>query len=428
MSHAVELTQTIKAMAIDAGFDRVGITTAALGTTSVGAAAAPAAAAFHRWLAMGWHADMAYLAANLDKRLDPTKLIAGAKSVICLAVSHERVTDVSPAGPRVADVPSARQAARTGARTGARTASVARFAKGPDYHTVLKKRCIQLMDAIRRIAPDFAGRAFCDSAPVMERTLAAAAGIGWIGRNGCLIVPGMGSYVVLAEIICNLPLASDHPIAPQCRQCRLCLSACPTGALAEIENAPDAGATAAPFAAVPGAMPAPAAAGAGMSPDPVEGNTAHSISLIDCRKCISYLTIEHHGQIPPELRPAMGQSIFGCDRCQQICPHNSGTHSGMGVPPVCPSVADVPSARQAGVSPARILQWTPRDWDIATRGTTIRRASYQMLLRNAIIAAGNSGDAALIEPLERLAKREPQLAELSQWAIDRCRASAYKDR
>ncbi len=378
MNPAFELTQTIKTLAINAGFDRVGIASATWGDSAPGATAPPGAAAapfaacpcgavLRHWLSLGYHADMAYMAANLDKRLDPTKLVQGAKSVICLAVSYASVTDVSPARP--------------GVRTDAGDASIARFARGPDYHKLLKKRCIHLMDSIRNIAPNFAGRAFCDSAPVMERTLAAIAGVGWIGRNDCLIVPGLGSYVVLAEVISNLPLVSDQPIPPQCGPCRLCLQACPTGALTEIEN-------------VTGA-------------------------LIDCRKCISYLTIEHAGPIPPDLRPAMGQSIFGCDRCQQICPHNRGT----GVPPVSFSAdherkqPEQTHGRDAHATTARILNWTPHDRDIATRGSTIRRASYHMLLRNAIIAAGNSGDQALIEPLQDLAGREPQLRDLSQWAI-----------
>jgi epoxyqueuosine reductase len=344
---------------------------------------------FRHWLDIGWHADMAYMAANLDKRLDPTKLVDGANSVICLVASYPSQTEL------VFNPQSASSSPAGAGNPQSDAAGIARFATGPDYHKVLKKRCIHLMDSIRRIAPGFAGRAFCDSAPVMERTLSATAGLGWIGRNGCLIVPGLGSYVVLAEIICNLPLVSDRPIAPQCGDCRQCISACPTGALQE------PGATAASSAAVPGAMPPPLR-GADMSPG--NDRPTSSVSLIDCRKCISYLTIEHDGDIPPDLRPAMGQSIFGCDRCQQVCPHNS--------------VADVPSARQPGVSPAQILRWTPHDWDLATCGSTIRRAGYHMLLRNAIIAAGNSGDQALIEPLQNLAQREPQLNDLSQWAIE----------
>ena len=273
----------------------------------------------------------------------------GARSVICLAAAY------------APNRPPPTQAAR-----------VARYARGRDYHNVLRRRCRGLMDRIRALEPSFAGRAFVDSAPVMERSLAAAAGVGWIGRNGCLLAPGLGSYVLLAEIVCNLPLAPDAPLEPQCGDCRACLAACPTGALGD------------------------------------DG-------LVDARKCVSYLTVEHAGRIASPLWPKMGTSLFGCDACQEACPHNADLPAGE---------ADLVGAAAplAGASTAHVLAWREDDWDRATRGSAIRRAQWPRLLRNAAIAAGNvpagSSDApALAAALRRL--RRGDLAELIDWALSR---------
>ena len=309
MRRGDEITAGVKKLAMEVGFARAGI-------ASVDADLH--AERFRAWLAGGYHAEMAYMARDVDKRLNPARLVDGARSVICLVVGY--AADDRPA----------------------RDVFVARYARGRDYHKVLKKRCRRLMDRIRGIAPEFEGRAFVDSGPVAERSLAAAAGLGWIGRNACLVTPGLGSYVLLCEIVCNLALVPDEPIASQCEDCNACVSACPTGAIMK------------------------------------EG-------LVDCRRCISYLTVEHRGEIPPELRPLIGNCVFGCDACQEACPHNGGLPAG-------DAELAATSPPLGGARIADILRWRQEDWDRATRGSATRRAKCEIFLRNAKIAARNAGD------------------------------------
>jgi len=331
-----DLTRTVKNLALETGFARVGV---------AGAERVEGRDRFARWLSAGYAGQMAYLGRHIEKRFEPVRLLDGAKSVICLAVGY------APAGePAPSDV------------------AVARYARGGDYHRLLKRRCRRLMDRLREIEPDFLGRAFVDSAPVAERSLAAAAGLGWIGRNGCLFVPGLGSYVLLCEIVCNLPLRADEPIAFGCENCDRCVRACPSGALL-------------------------------------------GDGLVDARRCVSYLTIEHRGEIAPSLRPLMGPWIFGCDRCQEVCPYNRN------LPPGDAELLARPSAL-LGAGLREILAWEESDWDRATRASAIRRAGYETVLRNAVIAAGNSQDESLIAGLEALAGR-CELAETVKWALGR---------
>ena len=343
MRHDDTLTAAVKDLAARGGFDLVGI--APPGRT-------PAAETLTDWLGRRWHGDMAYMAANVEKRQSPAQLVPGAKSVICLAVSYV------PAADRPDDA-----------------VGVARYARGRDYHKVLKSRCHRLMDRIGEIAPDFAGRAFVDSAPVQERALARRAGLGVIGLNGCLITPEFGSYVLLCEIVCTLALAVDSPAAGDCGRCGRCLEACPTGALG-------------------------------------------ADALVDARKCISYLTIEHRGALDASLWPRMGSWIFGCDRCQEVCPHNGD------LPPGDDEFR--PRGQLVGRADlADILNWRRDDWDLATRGSPMRRATFEMFLRNAIVAVGNSGAPAetdartLRESIEAVARRHRDLAPLCQWALGR---------
>ena len=335
------LADTVKDLARRCGFDLVGITSAG---------PCEAAPALHQWLGLGWHGDMGYMEANLDKRCSPAQLVPGARSVICLGVSY------APADGERGDA-----------------VGVARYARGRDYHKVLKRRCHKLMDEIRAICPDFAGRAFVDTAPVMERALAHRAGLGVIGLNGCLINGELGSYVFLCEIICTVALASDEAVSGDCGRCGLCIEACPTGALGEN-------------------------------------------GLVDARKWISYLTIEHRGPIGSALWPLMGDGVFGCDRCQSVCPHNRTVPAG--------DLQGCPDGQLlGGADLADILEWAPADWDRATQGSATRRATCEMFLRNAVIAIGNGGGsrradpAALGRAVEAVAGRFDGSVPLCRWAL-----------
>jgi epoxyqueuosine reductase len=312
---SASLTEAVKRLATEGGFARVGIAPA-------GPLGGDVASRLTAWLAAGRHAGMAYMARHVPQRLDPSLLVPGAQSIICLAVSY--------APPAAAQPPAGRTL-------------VARYARGRDYHRVLRQRCISLMDRIRQVEPAFAGRAFVDSAPLAERSLAARAGLGWIGRNGCLVVPGLGSYVVLAEIVCNLPLEPAEPIPSGCDGCGRCVAACPTGAL-------------------------------------LAGGT------VDCRLCLSYLTIEHAGELPPAQAGLLAGRIFGCDSCQAACPHNAGLAAGDGEL-ATPSRA---AAALHGASPADLLGLDEPTWDSLTRGSPIRRCGYGGLMRNIVACAGGA--------------------------------------
>lgn len=311
MDSPEELRALIERLAMEAGFARC---------ATLALADLPPERAFADWLARGWAGQMSYLHRHRDVRLAPSSLVPGASGVICLAASY----GAAPPGP------------------------IARYARGRDYHKVLKARCRKLMDALGDRLPGFAGRAFVDAGPVGERHLAAAAGLGWIGRNGCLHVPGLGSYVLLAEIFCNLALPTGGAMSAPCGSCQACRRACPTGALG----------------------------GDGQ---------------VDARKCLSYLTIEHKGPVDGPLTERWGDRIFGCDACQEACPYNQ---------PVLPGdeelTAEYWPARGApgplaGAGAREILRWTVEDWSAATAGSAIRRASLEQLQRNAALAGGALG-------------------------------------
>ncbi len=296
-----------------------------------------------QWLADGMHGRMDYLARNVDLRLDPAKLMDGARSVICLAAGY-----------------AARPASESPGY------QVARYARGRDYHKRLKKRCHALMDALREIRPEFAGRALVDTAPLLERALAERAGLGVIGRNRCLIAPGQGSWVLLAEIVCNLRLPAGQPAGNGCDACGGCIASCPTGAL-------------------------------------------RSDGRLDARLCISYLT-KNASTVPPALRGAMGDRLFGCDSCQAVCPHNQQ------LPPGDEELApDAPPL--SGATLGDILGWSEDDWDRATRGTTLREGSWHTLRRAAIIVAANTGRTELAAAIRAAAESDPALADVAEWAL-----------
>jgi len=212
-----------------------------------------------QWLNQGYQGTMEWMSNHFEKRVDPTKLVPGAKSVVCLAYNYfPGEVHQNPEAPQVA-----------------------KYAYGEDYHGVLKKKLKDLLDSIRHQCGPVSGRCFVDSAPVLERDWAQRAGLGWIGKNTLLIHPRIGSYFFLAELIIDLELEPDEPVRDHCGTCRKCIEACPTGAIAE------------------------------------EGY------LMDGSKCISYLTIELKGErIPEAFHAKMENWVFGCDICQQVCPWN----------------------------------------------------------------------------------------------------------
>jgi epoxyqueuosine reductase len=326
MSAQRQLQQKIKMLAAEAGFARSGV--APIDPPADGER-------FVQWLAKNHGGGMQYLARNVDVRLDPRKLLDGARSVICLAWAYDK-----------RDCPSG---------------LFARYARGADYHQTLKQLCRGLMDQIRLIAPHFRGRAFVDSAPLLERSLAARAGLGVIGANGCLIVPGVGSYVLLAEIVSNLDLPADEPLEPACQQCGRCIRACPTNAF---------------------------------DPD----------GMLDARRCLSYLTIEHKGPMDPGRIEKITR-IAGCDICQEVCPHNAGACQAS------PGPANAVESATLG----DIINWRSDDWATKSAGTAVARLSYEMLMRNAVIVAANAGRGDLTNRIRDL---EPVVgSEIVEWAL-----------
>jgi len=245
-----DLKEAIRSSALTMGFDLCGVTGPGIESRY--------RSIYLDWLAKGYNGSMDYLARNVGKRLDPTKLVPGTKSIICLAVNYYQ-----PAPPP--DPGSAR---------------VAMYAWGKDYHQVVRDMLARLTQEIEvLVGSKLTFRAFVDTAPVMEKALSVQAGLGWIGSNSCLINRRLGSFLFLGELFVDIEIAPDEPVEDHCGRCRRCVEACPTGAIVE-----------------PG--------------------------LIDAARCISYLTIEHSGPIDPELSEKIDGWIFGCDLCQQVCPFN----------------------------------------------------------------------------------------------------------
>lgn len=366
MSGAVEgtLADRLKDEARALGFDDVGI-------------AAPGASRhmglYRAWLERGAHGGMSYLAREdaVARRADLHLTMDGVRSVVLVAHGHYLEDPVG-----TSDDPS--------------RGVIARYARGRDYHKVVRGKLKRLLEWIRGASPDpVTGRVYVDTGPILERELASRAGLGWFGKNTMLIHPRRGSYFFLGALLLDLALPPDPPFeADHCGTCRRCLDACPTGALLGYDG------TGAP--------------------------------VMDARRCISYLTIEHRGPIPMELRPLMGNRIFGCDICQECCPF---THR-FSRPSEEPDYAARP-AREAlpttdGPALVDLMRMSENEWDAYTRGSAIRRAGYGGLRRNVAIALGNwlaAIDApdpeALGELVAALSDEDPTVAEAAAWALGR---------
>ncbi len=310
---------------------------------------------------------MDYLERRMEERFDPRKLLPGARSALCVTWRY---------APLVGEGPENR---------GDLWPGVALYARGDDYHEVIQVRLRRLATRIEEAFPGTETRSYVDTGPVLERELAARAGLGWQGKNTCLLHPKDGSYFFLAEILLTLDLAPDPPIADLCGSCTRCLDACPTEAL----------------------------------PEPYR---------LDSRRCISYWTIEHRGEIPEEMREGIGEWVFGCDVCQQACPWNwkrprpmdrAGRHGR-------PELAV--SEKRAGLDLIGLLTLSREDYVERFRGSAMKRAKLEGLKRNAAIAMGNRGDKRYLPALSEASSQEdPTVRSAAEWALEMARREGVGD-
>ncbi|MGE3180987.1 MAG: tRNA epoxyqueuosine(34) reductase QueG [Phycisphaerae bacterium] len=311
-----ERAQIAKATAIEAGFSLAGVTSAE-----------PLAGFeyYRDWLAAGRAGSMEYLRRNVHFRENPGQLLAGAQSILCVAMSYNRE-----------DVPPAEQQQSGG------FGKVARYARGHDYHSVLKRRLYRVIELLREQVPEpFEARPFVDTGPILERQLAARAGLGWIGKNTLLMNAKLGTYLFLGEIITTLVMEPDGAVADHCGTCTRCLDACPTKA-----------------------FPAP--------------------YQMDASRCISYLTIEHREEIPQAFHKQIGEWVYGCDVCQEVCPHNTRAPRGNDeelLADTTPAYVPLPL----------LANLTSGDYRRLTKNSAARRATRQMWERNGEIVRGNQG-------------------------------------
>ncbi len=333
------------------------------------------------WLAADKHGEMHYLANHLDVRLDPGNLLDGARSIICVADKHSELATQPPAGP----APHGR---------------IARYAFGKDYHKTMKKRLHMLADVLAGQYPNEQFRSTVDTAPILEREVAAKAGLGWIGKHTLLIHPRFGSYFLLGTIVTTLKLQTSEeaeypdptvPPTDHCGTCTRCIDACPTQCISR------------------------------------DGPRS-----IDASRCISYLTIEHRSEIAPSLQAMMDNWIAGCDVCQEVCPHNRAGEQEKGEQekelsassrlrfsdlPLHPDHTPRPPA--PGLSLTDILDWNEDDRRIVFQGSALKRIKLDMLKRNALIALGNvlvdQNDPILLKRINDIAvdESEPQLVRIT---------------
>jgi len=314
------------------------------------ARAAPAGHAdtFLKWLADGHHGDMAWLARDPERRCDPRRVLPGCESVICLAMNY--YPGSSPfAGP-----------AAGGYR-------IARYAWNDDYHGLIERKLAAIDSALRALGG--VQRCYVDTGPVLERDFASAAGLGWNGKSTLQIHPRLGTWFFLAEVLTTLKLPPDPPIGDHCGNCTRCISACPTGAI----TAPH---------------------------------------RVDARRCIAYLTIEHKGSIPVELRAAVGDRIYGCDECLDACPWNRFAQA----------TRDLAFHARAEIFAQRLRDFLDLD-DAGFRrlfaGSPILRLKRPRFLRNVCVALGNTGNADDLPALRRAAADpDPLIAEHAAWALE----------
>lgn len=341
-------TRRIGELAAACGFELAGVTPAQV---------LPEQAFHEEWCTAGYAGAMTYLTDHrAGLRADPRNLLPEAQSVIVVGKLYN--------GPQ----PYSTQF------NSDEQAWISRYAWGDDYHVLMRDGLNALAAAIRHdLGHEFHWRACVDTAPLMERALARRAGLGWLGRNSCLINQQQGSWFLLGELLVSLDLAPNEPAPDRCGTCTRCIDACPTTAIV-----------------------------------PLNGRWT-----VDSRRCISYFTIEVRGPVPEDARPGLGNHVFGCDICQDVCPWNRRATTTTD-PAFTPRAVAPPLARLAALSEHEFRE--------VFRDTPVWRARYRGFLRNVAIAMGNSGSERFAEPLATLAASpDDVVAEAAQWALRRCR-------
>jgi len=332
-----ELTFRIKAEATRLGFDAVGVARAARVDEADRVA---------EWLARGNHASMKWMERWFEKRMDPRELVPGCRSVVCVALVYRMGSAPEPAGTRVAA-----------------------YARGEDYHRVLKDKLHELLAFCRALDPDIEGRPFTDSGPVMERWWAEKAGLGWRGKNSLLLDKQLGSFLFLGELLLTAELVPDRPGIDHCGSCTACIEACPTGAIAE------------PY-------------------------------RVDARRCISYWTIEHRDDLPRGDEAAIGEWLFGCDVCQDVCPWNRKARAGS-------ERRLAPRERAWPASLDDLLTLSESAFDGWFGDTAIERTRRRGLVRNAAIVAGNTGLGSARALARATTDADPVVARAARRALAR---------
>jgi epoxyqueuosine reductase len=349
-----ELAQSIKEWGTELGFAEVRVADIDLSAQEAGLQA---------WLDAGMHGEMDYMAAHGMKRARPDELVPGTVRVITARMNYLPAALEEDwrerEAVRIAD-PSA--------------AVISVYARGRDYHKVLRARLQQLADRIQRAIGAFGYRVFTDSAPVMELPLAEKSGLGWRGKHTLLINRGAGSMFFMGEILVDLPLPVDPPTGAHCGQCSACITACPTQAI--------------------------------LGP-----------GRLDARRCISYLTIELKNAIPEEMRPLIGNRVYGCDDCQTVCPWNKFAQRA-----TLPDFDERHGLGSAGM--VELFGWSEDEFNRKMEGSPIRRIGHERWLRNIAVGLGNAaaagarGDAAIIAALEsRRSHASALVREHVEWAL-----------
>ncbi len=338
----------VQTLAHECGFELAGVARAV---------PVPEIASYQKWVQRGFAGEMRYLSdRRADVRNDPRNLLSSARSIICVGKLYN---GPEPYSTRF---------------SGPERAWISRYAWGEDYHGILRAGLTRLVDRLRERV-DFDHRICVDTAPLLERSYARLAGLGWIGKNTCLINQGGGSWFFLGELLVSLEIEPDEPPPDRCGTCTRCIDACPTAAIV-----------------------------------PLDG-----VYSIDSRMCISYFTIELRGPVPPEARPGVGRHVFGCDICQDVCPWNGRA----------PVTAD-PAFAPAHFAPPleRLADLTEGEFREMFAHSPIERARYSGFLRNVAIAMGNAKSECFREPLQRLsAAQDPVIAEHARSALEQITAA-----